>query len=307
MPSSNSYSENLDHAQKPADAKLTDDGQADKGLADDGQTVTVIEPRKGWRMLDFKAVWRYRELFGVLTMRDIKIRYKQTALGVAWSVIQPAMMMIVFTIFFGNLARLPSDGYPYALFVFAGLLPWTFFSNSVASAGNSLVGQAHLVSKVYFPRVIIPMASIGSGLVDFLIAAAFMLGLLVWFGVGWSTNLLAVPILLAGLSMTALGIGMLLSALVVRYRDFRFVIPFLLQFWMFATPVVYPASLVPVSWRPILHLNPLSGLIEGFRSAFLGHRFDFVALAISMSVATLLFVAGVAYFARMERRFADDI
>lgn len=271
------------------------------------ETVTVIEPLSGWRVLDLREVWAYRELLLALTQRDIKVRYKQTVLGAGWAILQPTLMMLVFTIFFGNLAKLPTDGYPYPIFVFAALLPWIFFANAVSNAGNSLVGSAHLVSKVYFPRVIIPIASIGGCLIDFLVAGIVMIALMFWYGLGWSLNLLAVIPLTAGVVMTALGIGMLLSALIVTYRDFRYVIPFLVQFWMFATPVVYPASMVPAEWRPLLHLNPMSGLIEGFRSALLGAPFDLAALAISLSVAVLLFVAGLAYFERMERRFADVI
>ena len=276
-------------------------------VQDAGHRITVIESRDGWRALDFAELWNYRELLHVLTMRDIKVRYKQTVLGAAWAIIQPLMMMVVFTIFFGNLARMPSDGFPYPIFVFAALLPWTFFANAVASAGNSLVGSAHLVSKVYFPRVIIPLSSIGGGLLDFVIASGVMLVLMIWYGVGWSLNLLAVLPLTAGMVLAALGVGMLLSALIVTYRDFRYVIPFLIQFWMFATPVVYPASLVPEAWRPVLHLNPMAGIIEGYRSALLGRPFDFAALAISLTVAALIFAAGLAYFERMERRFADVI
>ncbi len=269
--------------------------------------VTIIEPQKGWRTLDLRELWAYRELLYVLTMRDIKVRYKQTVLGFAWAIIQPVMLMIVFSVFFGNLAKMPSDGVPYPIFVYAGLLPWTFFANAITTAGNSLVGSAQLVSKVYFPRLIIPLASVGAGLVDFVISAAVLLLLMVYYDVMWSMNLLLVPLLVLGASVAALAVGTFLSALNVAYRDFRYVIPFLVQFWMFATPVVYPASLVPEKWRWLLYFNPMAGLIEGFRSAFLAKPFDLDGFVISLAVATLLFVAGIAYFEKVERRFADII
>jgi len=268
---------------------------------------TVIEPTKGWRNLDLKELWAYRELLWVLTLRDIKVRYKQTVLGVVWALIQPVMLMVVFSIFFGRLAKIPSDGYPYPIFVYAALLPWVFFANAISSSASSVVGSANLISKVYFPRLIIPLASIGAGLIDFAIATLVLLLLMIFYGVGWSVNLLAAPVLVVAVLFTALGIGTFLSALNVAYRDFRYVIPFLIQLWMFATPVVYPASLVPEKWQWILYLNPMAGLIEGFRSAFLGRPFDFEALGISFAVAVIIFLIGVAYFEKVERRFADII
>ena len=229
--------------------------------------VVVIEVRRGWRALDFRELWAYRELFYVLTMRDIKVRYKQTVLGFAWAVIQPVMMMVVFSIFFGGLAKVPSDGLAYPVFVYAALMPWTFFQNAVANSSSSLVGSAHLVSKVYFPRLIIPLSSVGSGLVDLSISFAVLLGLMAYYGVGFTFNIFLVPFLVLGVVFTALGVGTFLAALTVAYRDFRYVVPFMLQFWMFATPVVYPASLVPEQWRWAYFLNPMAGIVEGFRSA----------------------------------------
>jgi len=269
--------------------------------------VTIIEPQKGWRALDLKELWAYRELLFVLTMRDVKVRYKQTVLGFTWAIIQPVMMMVVFSILFGRLAQMPSDGFPYPIFVYTALLPWNFFASAVSTSANSLIGATQLVSKVYFPRLIIPLASVGSTLVDFGVSAGVLLSLMVWYGVGWTFNLLMAPLLVAGVVFTALGVGTFLSALTVAYRDFRYVIPFMIQFWMFATPVVYPASLVPAHWRWLLYLNPMAGMIEGFRSVFLGRPFDVVALAISLGVAFVLFLAGVAYFEKVERRFADII
>lgn len=194
--------------------------------------VTVIEPISGWRALDVAELWRYRELLWVLTERDIKVRYKQTALGFAWAIIQPVMMMVVFSIFFGRLAKMPSDGLPYPIFVYAGLLPWTFFAAAISTSANSLVASAGLVSKVYFPRLVIPLSSAGSALADFLIAALVLLAMMLWYGIGWSANLLLAPLLVAGTIFIALGVGIALAALNVAYRDFRYVVPFMVQFWI---------------------------------------------------------------------------
>jgi lipopolysaccharide transport system permease protein len=271
------------------------------------QHLTIIRPTKGWRSLDLKELWAYRELLWVLTARDIKVRYKQTSLGITWAVIQPFMMMIVFSIFFGKLANMPSDGLPYPIFAYAALLPWTFFANSLGGSSSSLLASSNLINKVYFPRLIIPLSSVGSWLIDFFIASFILLALMLWYGIGWTWNLLAVPFLVVAVTFSALGAGTLLSALTVSYRDFRYVVPFLLQFWMFATPVVYPASIVPEQWRWALHVNPMAGLIEGFRSAFLGRPFDGTALAISSTAAFMMFLIGIAYFEKVERRFADII
>jgi lipopolysaccharide transport system permease protein len=269
--------------------------------------VTVIEPSRGWRSLDLKELWAYRELLWVLTERDIKVRYKQTVLGAAWAVIQPLMLMVVFSVFFGKLAKMPSDGIPYPIFAYCALLPWTFFANALSSSAGSVVGSANLISKVYFPRLIVPLSSIGSWLVDFAIATLILLGLMLYYGIGWSLNLLAAPLLVLAVIFAALGMGTLLAALTVAYRDFRYVIPFLLQFWMFITPVVYPVSLVPEHWQWVVNINPMAGLVEGFRSAFLGRPFDVIAIGISLAVAVAGFIIGVLYFEKVERRFADII
>jgi lipopolysaccharide transport system permease protein len=271
------------------------------------QHVTVIEPIRGWRSLDLRELWAYRELVLVLTIRDIKVRYKQTMLGAAWAILQPFMTMVVFTVFFGRLANMPSDGFPYPVFVYSALVPWTFFANAITSSSNSLVGSAHLISKVYFPRLIIPLSAVGVGIVDFAVASSILLGMMIFYGVGWSLNLMMAPLLLLAIMFTALGAGTCLSALTVSYRDFRYAVPFMVQLWMFVTPVVYPASLIPAQWRWLFHLNPMSGLIEGFRAVFLGQEFDFFGLAISASVALALFFIGVMFFERIERRFADII
>ena len=271
------------------------------------QHVTVIEPVKGWRMLDWRELWAYRELLWVLTTRDIRVRYKQTVLGAAWAIIRPFLTMVIFSVVFGQLAKMPSDGYPYPVFVYAGLLPWIFFSAAIGTSGQSLVGSANLVSKVYFPRLIIPLSSVGAGLVDLLISTGVLLLMMLWYGVGWSWHLLAAPLLLAALIIAALGIGTLLSALTVAYRDFTHLTPFFLQIWMYVTPVIFPVSLVPERWQWLLYLNPMTGLVEGFRSAFLGKPFDLAGIGISLAIAVVILAIGVAYFERVERRFADII
>lgn len=269
--------------------------------------VTVIKPLQGWRMLDWRELFAYRELLWVLTARDVKVRYKQTVLGAAWAVLRPVTAMLIFSIVFGRLAKMPSDGIPYPVFVYAALLPWTFFANAVSASGQSLVGSTHLVSKVYFPRLIIPLSSIGAGVVDLLISTVILLLMMLWYGVGWSVHLLAAPLLLIAVVFTALGIGTLLSALTVAYRDFTHITPFMVQIWMYVTPVVFPISLVPERWQWLLYLNPMAGIVEGFRSAFLGRPFDLIGLSVSVSISLLIFVLGVAYFERVERRFADVI
>ena len=269
--------------------------------------IITIQPSKGWRMLDVKELWAYRELLWVLALRDVKIRYKQTVLGCAWAIIQPIMGMVVFSIIFGHWAKMPSEGYPYPIFVYAGLLPWNFFATALAGSGNSIISSSNLITKVYFPRLIVPMASLGTGLVDFAVSSCVMLALMLGYGIGWHPSLLAVPFLLLAVVFTALGIGTLLAALTVAYRDFRFVIPFLLQVWMYATPVVFSVDLVPRHWRWALYLNPMAGIIDGFRSAFLGKNFNWDVLGLSFCASIIVFIAGVAYFEKVERHFADVI
>lgn len=267
----------------------------------------VIERQAGWRSLNLKALWAYRELLWVLISRDIKVRYKQTVMGASWALIQPVATMILFSFVFGRLAKIPSDGFPYPVFVYAGLLPWTFFAASLSSSSNSLVGQQQLISKVYFPRLIIPLSSVGACLVDFAIASLVMLVLMMHYGVAVTVNILAIPALVLATVFIALGVGTLLSALTVTYRDFRYVVPFMIQFWMFATPVVYPTSMIPANWQWAWFLNPMAGLIEAFRSAFLGRPFDTGGILLSALSAIAVFVLGIYYFEKMERRFADII
>jgi lipopolysaccharide transport system permease protein len=268
---------------------------------------TVIVPSGGWRMLDLRELWAYRELLAVLVTRDIKVRYKQSVLGVAWVILRPLLSAGIFTLVFGLLAKIPSEGHPYAIFVFTALLPWTFFSVAVASSGGSLVGSAGLIGKVYFPRLLIPLASVAGGLLDLAVSIGVLLVLMPFFGVEWSLRLLLVPFLVAGVLVVALGMGTLLSALTVAYRDFGNLVGFLLHLWMFATPVVYPTSLVPERFRWVFYFNPMAAQVEGFRWAFLGTPADPVGLAVSFVGAVMILLAGVAYFEKVERRFADII
>lgn len=270
---------------------------------------TIIHARSGWQAIDLAELWRYRELLFFLTWRDVKVRYKQTALGAIWAILQPLMTMIVFSIFFQRLAGVSSDHLPYPLFAFAGLLPWTFFSNAVSSAGLSVVGSERLITKIYFPRLMIPMSAVAAGLVDFFIACGMLTVLMLFYGVAPGAGIVLVPILIAGLVAAAMGVGSLLAALNVTYRDFRYVIPFLVQLWMFATPTVYmqPDRVIPRAWTALLPLNPAYGLIANFRAAALGGTLDPYSLVVSLAVATGLFIAGSFYFRRVERGFADII
>jgi lipopolysaccharide transport system permease protein len=256
----------------------------------------------------FGELWAYRELVFFLAWRDVKVRYKQTVIGVGWAVIQPFMTMVVFSVFFGALARIPSDGLPYPLFAFAALVPWTFFANALTSAANSLVGNSTLISRVYFPRLVVPLAAVISAVVDLGCAALVLGTMMVYFGHVPTAAIFAVPALLALTLATALGAGLWLAGLNARYRDIRYVLPFGLQFWMFVTPVAYPASLVPERWRSLYALNPMVGVIEGFRAAFLGGPAPSAgALAASSLVAAVLVLTGAAYLRRVERTIADSI
>jgi lipopolysaccharide transport system permease protein len=269
--------------------------------------LVVIEPSRGWIPLNLQDLWQYRDLLYILTMRDIKVRYKQTLLGALWAIIQPLFTMLIFTLFFGRLAGMPSDDIPYPLFAYAGLLPWTFFSNAVTNSGNSLVGNANLITKIYFPRMIIPMSSVASGLLDFLIAFGLLIVLMFYYQVGLSINILMLPVLVVLTGLLAIGIGMWMSALNVKFRDIRYALPFLIQLGMFATPIIYPSSLVPDKWRWLFALNPLTGQIEAYRSAFFGKPFDWFALSVS-AVLTLAILFYAAFtFRRMEKSFADII
>lgn len=272
----------------------------------DRPPLVVIEPGRAWSALDLRELWNYRELLYFLTWRDIKVRYKQTVLGAGWAILQPVLTMLIFTAIFGRFAGIPSDNIPYPIFVYAALLPWTFFSNAVTNSGNSLVGSANLITKVYFPRMIIPGAAVLAGLVDFLIASVVLAVLMVYYRVvpGWQIVLFPVLIVLAAL--LALGVGMIMSAMNVKYRDVRYALPFLVQIWMFATPILYPLSLIK-RWQWVLWLNPLTGIIEGFRSSLLGRPIAWVPLGISAGMTVVILLCAAVFFRRMERGFADVV
>jgi lipopolysaccharide transport system permease protein len=252
-------------------------------------------------------LWRYRELIYFLTWRDVKVRYKQTALGAAWAILQPVLTMLIFSIIFGELARLPSDGIPYPIFTYTALLPWQLFAFSLANSSNSLVGSQNLVSKVYFPRLVIPIASILPALVDFAISFVVLAGMMAFYRVPLTPRVLALPLLLGLAMMTALAVGIWLSALNVEYRDVRYVVPFLTLFWQYATPVAYSSSLIPDQWRLLYGLNPMTGVVEGFRWALLGKGDAGTLLWVSVGIVGLLLVTGLTYFRRMETSFADVI
>jgi lipopolysaccharide transport system permease protein len=270
-------------------------------------SVIVIRPSRGWVSLRLNELWEYRELLYFLVWRDIKVRYKQTVLGAAWAIIQPFSTMVVFSLFFGRLAGVPSDGLPYPIFSYAALLPWNYFAHSLSEASNSLVGSANLIRKVYFPRLVIPLSSVLSGLVDFGIAFSVLLGMMVHFSVRPTWGILLLPLLLLLALVTALGVGLWLSALNVKYRDVRYAIPFLTQFWMFATPVAYPSSLLSEPWRTLYGLNPMAGVVEGFRWALLGTQPPSAMITVSALVAVLLLVSGAFYFRQVEKTFADEV
>ncbi len=273
----------------------------------DPESEIVVEPSQGWRKVNLSELWAYRELFWVLAARDIKVRYKQTLLGATWTVVQPVLTMLVFTLVFGYFAALPSDGYPYPLFVYSGLLMWNFFSGALTSSSGSLVSSSSLVGKVYFPRLIIPLASVGAALVNLAISGTILMGLIVYYKIGWTTQFLLVPLLVLAAALTALGMGSFLAALNVAYRDAGNLLPFLLQLWFFLTPVVYPQSAVPSQWKWLFHLNPMTGLVGGSRAAFLGQPFDSTSVAVSLVISAAIFFGGVQYFQRVERTFAEII
>jgi lipopolysaccharide transport system permease protein len=268
--------------------------------------VTRVEPALGWQSLGLGALWAHRELLYFLVWREIKVRYKQTALGALWALLQPLLTMLIFTLIFGRLAKIPSDGIPYPLFSFAALVPWTFFANGLTLASNSLVNSANLITKVYFPRLAIPISSVLSGLVDLAISLFFLLLMMIFYHVSWSWKILCIPVFVLLAIAAALGVGLWLSAVNVKYRDVRHTIPFLTQFWMFATPIAYPSSLLHEPWRTLSGLNPMVGAVEGFRWSLLGSSAQFGWLfLISSASALVMVVSGAFYFRRMERHFAD--
>lgn len=271
------------------------------------EPLVTIQPGKSWSAVDFREVWRYRELLYFLTLRDIQVRYKQTLLGVSWVLLQPLLTTFVFTIFLGVLIRVPSEGTPYVLFVYVGLLPWTFFSAAIISGSNSLVSNAQLINKVYFPRLLIPVSAVAARWFDFAVAFSVLIFLMVYYRVTLTWAILLLPVLVALITLLALVVSMITSALNVKYRDVGVLIPVLLQLWMYASPVVYPTSLVPARWQFIYRINPLVGLIGSFRAVVLGAPIDWFALAWAVGIIAALFVYAAFVFRRMEARFADVV
>lgn len=278
------------------------------GGAVEQEPLLVLRPRTGWQQLGLKDLWQYRELLYFLCWRDIKVRYKQTALGVAWAIVQPLMTMVLFSLFFGRLAKMPSDGVPYPLFVFTALVPWMFFSNGITQSAGSLVENASLLKKVYFPRLAVPIASIIAGVVDFFCSFVVLIALMLYYGVVPSLSILTLPLFLALACTASLGIGLWLSALNVQFRDVRYVIPFLTQLWLFATPIAYPSSLLSEPLRSLYGLNPMVGVVEGFRWALLGTEASpGPMLLVSSLVSVVVLVTGAFYFRRMEVTFSDRV
>ena len=270
--------------------------------------VIVVKPSRGWIALKLNELWEYRELLYFLTWRDIKVRYKQTVLGAAWAIIQPFFTMVVFSLFFGRLAKMPSDGVPYPIFAYAALVPWTFFAYGLSQSSNSLVGNANLIKKVYFPRLVVPLSSVISGAVDFVLAFIVLVGMMLVYGIFPTINIIWLPFLLLLTFVTALGVGLWLSAMNVQFRDVRYTVPFLTQFWLFATPIAYPSSLLSEPWRTLYGINPMVGVVEGFRWALLGtDTAPGPIIIVSSLVALVLLVGGTFYFRRMEKTFADVV
>lgn len=267
--------------------------------------VAVIEPSRNF--LNFYELWQYRDLLYILTLKEIKVRYKQTVLGVVWVILQPLLMMIVFTLFFGKLAEIPSDGVPYALFAYAGLLPWTFFSNSLNNSSNSLVGNSALITKVYFPRMIIPLSVVCAGLFDFLVAFGLLVFLMIFYGVGFSINFLMLPFLTFLIALWTMGLGMWTAALNVKFRDVRYALPFFIQLLLFVTPIIYPLNFISEKWRWILMLNPLTAIVESFRAAIFAKPFDVPMILVSVFIIFSVFLYSAYNFRRLERGFADII
>ena len=280
------------------------------------EEVLFLKPSHGWSAINLMELWRYRELIYFLIWRDIKVRYKQTMLGAAWAIIQPFFTMVVFTIFFGRLAKVPSDNIPYPIFSYTALLPWGMFTKALTDAGRSLISNRAMITKVYFPRLVIPISSVLSGVVDFAIAFVVLLGMMIYYnilpGSAYQVNITSavwlLPFFILLALITALGVGLWLSALNVIYRDINYIMPFLTQFWLFITPIAYPSSLIPERWRLIYALNPMTGVVEGFRWALLGAETSpGPMLAVSTIISILVLITGLFYFRRMERTFADTV
>jgi lipopolysaccharide transport system permease protein len=271
------------------------------------QTVIVNDADQPASVVNLRELWRYRDLLYFLISRDIKVRYKQAAIGAAWAIIQPLGMMLIFAVFFGVFMGVPTDGMPHTLFFYCGLMPWVFFSGAVSAGSVSLINSSNLITKVYFPRVIVPAAAVGALLVDLLITAAILLGLSLYYGIHWSWVLAMFPVMLLLTIMLALDLAIWLAALTVKYRDIRHALPFVLQLWMFVTPIIYPLSVIPGKWRWIIYLNPLTGIIEGIRSSLTGGDFNWTAIAFSVGLTLLTMPLAVKAFQRIEKSFADLI
>ncbi len=271
--------------------------------------LTILRPAKGWSVINFRDLWLYRELIFFMTWRDLKVRYKQTVLGVSWAVLKPFMTMVVFSIFFGKLASMPSDGVPYPIFSYTGLLAWELFSNALSVASRSLVTNAHMITKIYFPRIILPLSSVLAGVVDFFIAFIILIGMMIFYKITPTVNVWTLPFFLLLTLITALGVGLWLAALNVLYRDVNYITPFLTQFWLFLTPIVYPASLLSEKWQIVYALNPMVGVVEAFRWALLGggREAPGLTLLISSTVAIILLITGLLFFRKTERLFADMV
>lgn len=287
---------------------------AKKALPESGSNLVILRPSRGWTALNLRDLWLYRELVFFMTWRDLKVRYKQTLLGVSWAVLNPFLQMVVFSIFFGELARVSSDGFPYPLFVYAGLLPWTLFANALNNASRSLVSHQNMVTKIYFPRLVLPLASVMAGVVDFLLAFLVLIGMMIYYNAAGITQLtmnwamLTLPLYLLLALVTALGVALWLSALYVKYRDVNYIIPFLSEVWKFVSPVVYSTTLIPTNWQIVYAFNPMAGVVNGFRWALLGTQTaPDIRLAVSVLVALVLLVSGLFYFRNMEKSFADTI
>ncbi len=267
-----------------------------------------IEPSSGWVSLKLHELWEYRELLYFLIWRDIKVRYKQTVLGAAWAIIQPFLTMVVFSLFFGKLAKVPSDGIPYPIFSYAALVPWTFFAQGLSQASNSLVGSANMIKKIYFPRLAVPIATVLAGVVDFILAFGVLLLMMLYYGIVPTLNVLWLPLFFLLALITSLGVSLWLSTMNVQFRDVRYTVPFITQFWLFATPIAYPSSLLSEPWRTLYGLNPMAGVVEGFRWALLGTgTTSGPIIFVSSAVALILLVSGAYYFRRMEKTFADVV
>lgn len=272
------------------------------------QIETVIEAPRGWVPINIRELWDAREILFFFVWRDVKVRYKQTVLGGAWAILQPVLTMMVFSVVFGRLAGIPSDGIPYPVFAYSALVPWMYFANALTQASNSLVAQERLITKIYFPRILIPTSAVLAGLVDFAIAFTVLIGLQLYYGIMPGIAVLTLPFLVLLAVATALGVSLWMSALNVQYRDVRYVVPFVVQFWLFATPIAYPSSLVPERWRTLYGLNPMAGVVEGFRWALLGSaRAPGMLLVVSTGIVVVLLIGGLYYFRRAEQSFADEV